>query len=151
LEHAHVFRQLARHGADRARTREAHTFHFGKSADFFNFLQGKKRRPSFFCGSPEKRKKNINGDKKKMAVYMQPVNAILQQVNTAPAVEQTTPVWWYVFGVGAASFVALKLLSPSCVMSENADGISEFSASKAAMFAGVSMAIAYYLLSKLSS
>jgi hypothetical protein len=86
-----------------------------------------------------------------MADYMQPVNAILQQVNTAPAVKPPVPVWWYVGGVGAASMVALKLMSPSCVMSENQAGISEFSTSKALMFAFVSMAIAYYLLSKLSS
>jgi hypothetical protein len=84
-----------------------------------------------------------------MADYMQSVNAILQQVNTSPEVKTPVSIWWYVVGVGVVSMVALKLLSPSCVMAENSEGISEFSSGKALLFALLSMGIAYYLLSKM--
>ena len=85
-----------------------------------------------------------------MADYMQPVNDILQQINTAPAVKPSESIWWYVGGVGVVSMVALRVISPSCVMSDNSEGISEFSSGKALLFAFLGMGIAYYLLSKLN-
>jgi hypothetical protein len=82
-----------------------------------------------------------------MADYMNPVHAILQQVN---AVEPTTvnkiPVHMYVGGIGVACFVTLMLLSPSIVMSETEDGLTNFSVGKALLFSVAIMVIAYYAL-----
>lgn len=85
--------------------------------------------------------------KLRMADYMNPVHAILEQVNTpAQASELKISMPMYVGGIGAACFVALMILAPSCVMSENEDGLTTFSVGKALLFSIVMMVISYYVL-----
>jgi hypothetical protein len=52
----------------------------------------------------------------------------------------------YVGGAGAACFVALMVLSPSCVMSDTEDGLTTFSVGKAFLFSLLVMVIAYYVI-----
>jgi hypothetical protein len=86
---------------------------------------------------------------KKMSDYMDPVLAILQQVQVEPVAEKTVPVFWYVGGAGVATMVALKLLSPSCVKSETEEGLSVFSVGKALLFSVAAMALVYFLVTKM--
>ena len=86
---------------------------------------------------------------KKMSDYMDPVLAILQQVQVEPVAEKTVPVFWYVAGAGVATMVALKLLSPSCVKSETEEGLSVFSIGKALAFSAAAMALVYFLITKI--
>jgi hypothetical protein len=82
-----------------------------------------------------------------MADYMSSVRDILQQV---PAAEPTSgpkiTKAMYVGGAGAACFVALMVLSPSCVMSDTEDGLTTFSVGKAFLFSLLVMVIAYYVI-----
>lgn len=84
-----------------------------------------------------------------MSDYMDPVLAILQQVNVEPVVEKTVPVFWYVAGAGVATMVSLKLLSPSCVKSETEEGLSVFSVGKALLFSIAVMTLVYFLITKM--
>lgn len=82
-----------------------------------------------------------------MADFMNPVHAILEQVNTpaqASGFKISMPM--YVGGIGAACFVALMILAPSCVMAETEDGLTTFSVGKALLFSVVAMVISYYIL-----
>jgi hypothetical protein len=86
-----------------------------------------------------------------MADFMEPVMAILQDVPSDQIAPQPRSILWYVAGAGVACMVALKLLSPGCVMSETDDGLSVFSTSKALLFSAVSMLLTYLLITKLKT
>jgi len=78
---------------------------------------------------------------------MNPVHAILEQVNApAQASEFKISVPMYVGGIGATCFVALMILAPSCVMTENDEGLTTFSPGKALLFSILAMVISYYIL-----
>jgi hypothetical protein len=82
-----------------------------------------------------------------MADYMSSVHTILQQVpvpdtSTGPKVSNAM----YVGGAAAACFLALMVLSPSCVMSETDDGLTKFSFGKALLFSLIVAVFAYYII-----
>ena len=82
---------------------------------------------------------------------MEPVFAILENVQTEPTPKPSVSILWYVVGTGVAVLAALKLLSPGCVMSETDDGLSTFSVGKALLVSFVAMALVYYILTKTQS
>jgi hypothetical protein len=86
-----------------------------------------------------------------MTDYMEPVLAILRDVQTEAAPAQPVSILWYVAGTGVASMAALKLLKPGCVMSETDEGLTVFSVSKALLFSMAAMLLAYVLLTKIKS
>jgi len=78
---------------------------------------------------------------------MASVNDILLQVPAPePASGPKITKAMYVGGAGAAFFVALMVLSPSCVMSDTEDGLTTFSVGKALLFSLLVTVAAYYVI-----